>query len=132
MNLNEQIRRIRRFLRDPSGKIWSRELIIDTFNEIAEDLQRKMGILEAAIVLRVPGYYQWSYLFNWERIFLPFDDRKHYKALYQDSTGSVHSTIWEAQQADDEEGITTDPGCHFTQPWEGWYGPQQPGAPIRS
>lgn len=117
----EQLRRIRRKLRDPDGNIWSRAFIITLFNDIQKDIQVKTRYLEDVQVLRLPSYYHISYLHEWEWVFLP--DSQYYRALkYFEQDSTAYTAVWEAQELFGIASNTSDDGAHFTQPWEAWAG----------
>ena len=121
MTFVDQLTRIRRFLRDPDGKIWDRNFIEYVFNDIQEDIQQKTDYLEGIEVLNVPAFYQMSYMFEFEYRYLA--GTKFYRCLYeQQQNGEVYTNHWEFTA---EQGIDSQPrdeGTHFTQPWEAFSG----------
>lgn len=117
----EQLRRIRRKLRDPDGDIWSRDFIINLFNDVQKDIQTKTRYLEDVQVLRLPSFYHASYLHEWEWAFLP--DSQYYRALrYFEQDSTAYTSRWEAQEIFGIASDVSDEGAHFTQPWEAWSG----------
>ena len=127
MKFHEQLKRIRRFLRDPNGNIWGHTLLKNIFNDVQRELQVKTRILEDVTVLRVPPFYQSSYIYDWE---WPYKlGTKVYKAL-RDQGDYVFCHRFEPQVNLGFSSDGTDEGIHITQPWEAWMG-HDPGEPIR-
>lgn len=120
MNLGDQLKRIRRFLRDPTASIWGRSFLINLFNDAQKEMQIKTGFLEDVSVLPVPPSYQWSYQYDWETGYL--DGTKHHQALQFHEQGDFSFChIFEPQI--DFYGLSSDAsdwGAHFTHPWEAW------------
>lgn len=117
MNFGEQLKRIRRYLRDPDGNIWSRALLLNLFNDVQRDIQHKTWVLEDVRTVRVPPLYHCAYLFDWEWAYLPENLSQFYKALRERLQGDeVVCYRFEAQV--DNNGDANDEGEHFTQPWE--------------
>ncbi len=129
MNFGKQLRRIRRFLRDPNGNIWSRALLLNLFNDAQRELQIKTRYLEDIQAIRVPPLYHAAYLFDWEWPYLPSSGSQFYRALkdYQQGDYTV-CYQWEAQF--DNSGDAGDEGVHFTQPWEAFVG-EVPGDQVK-
>ncbi len=117
----EQLRRIRRKLRDPDGDIWSRDFIINLYNDVQKDIQTRTRYLEDVQVLRAPSFFHNSYLHEWEWAFLP--DSQHYRALlYFEQDSTAHTAVWEAQELFGISSDVSDVGAHVTHPWEAWAG----------
>ena len=118
MNLREQLKRIRRYLRDPDGNIWSRDLLINLYNDAQENLQIQTRFLENAQTLRTPTLYQFSYMYDWE--WGQLSGTQFYQALRFHEQGEFSFTMmWESQL--DFGGTTPEYGTMFTHPWEAWY-----------
>jgi hypothetical protein len=121
MNLGKQIRRVRKFLRDPEGNIWSRPLLLNLINDAQREIQIKTGYLEDIQAIRIPPLYHFSYMFDWEWPYLPTNQSQFYKALKDYQQGDyVLCHQWEAQL--NNCGDAADEGAHFTQPWEAFVG----------
>lgn len=117
MNLGDQLKRVRRFLRDPDGNLWSRAVLVNLYNDVQRDLQMKLRYLEDVVAIRVPPLYHMAYLHDWEWPYLSSKESQFYRALryhYQGDFTFCH--IWESQS--DHSGDASDDGYHFTQPWE--------------
>lgn len=115
----DQLTRIRRFLRDPSGNIWTDNYLKTLYNDVQRDLQIKTYILEDVQALRVPQLYQFSYMFDWEWRYLPSTQSQFYQCLkLHHQSGWSLCYQWEAQEL---TGISSDVGesyHQFTHPWE--------------
>jgi len=128
MNFGDQLRKIRRFLRDPNGNIWSRSFLKATYNDVQSDIQRRLKFLEQIAVLNYPPRYQLSYLYDWEWPFLT--GSQFYQALrYHDQSDYTFSSLWEAQSDYGVTGVVNDSGFQFTHPWEAFTG-DTPAVPI--
>lgn len=112
-----ELKRIRYFLRDPNGSIWSENFLKHLYNDVQQDFQHKTNVLEDVVAQRVPATFQYAYLYDWEWRNLPADESLFHQALtIHDDYTICHR--WEAQQI---AGIATDVadyGIHFTQSWE--------------
>lgn len=129
MNFGKQLRRIRRFLRDPDGNIWSRALLLNLFNDAQREIQHKTRYLEDVTAIRVPPLYHCSYLFDFEWAYLSSSQSQFYKAFREYHQGDFVITYqWEAQL--DHSGDAPDEGVHFTQPWEAFTG-EVPGEQVK-
>ena len=121
MNWNQLRKRIRRFLRDPSGNIWDDTILLSLFNDEQAHFLNKTGLLEKIDVIRVPPRYQQSYMFDWEYANVDHDG-KEYKCLrYQQQSDLVFCFLWESQQVGIGSGVNSGHGEHYTHPFEAWY-----------
>jgi hypothetical protein len=129
MNFGRQLRRMRRFLRDPDANIWSRALLLNLFNDAQRELQIKTRVLEDVYAIRVPPLYHAAYLFDWEWPYLSTNQSQYYKALKDYQQGDFAFCYqWEAEF--DHAGATADEGIHFTQPREAFVG-EVPGDQVK-
>jgi len=120
MNFSDELKRIRRFLRDPNGKIWDRDMILDIYNDVQTDLQQKTKIAEAIAGIPVPSPVHMSYTYDWEAEFVD-DPEASYKCFYEEqNTGTVCTYRWEIEAVLGLPATGSDRGMHFTQPWEAW------------
>lgn len=127
MSWADDLERIRYFLRDPLGNIWSDGFLMHLYNDVQKDYQNKTHILEDIQTQRVPGIYQGAYLFDWEYAFLT--GSQFYQALSQHDEG-ICCHRWEPQQTARTDVDVADYGIHFTQPWEAFMG-EIPGELVR-
>jgi len=131
MNWGDQLTRIRRYLRDPDGNIWSDSLLLRLYNNAQKDMQIEVGQLEDIQVFRVPSLYQESYLYDWEWRHTDNTAGYVFQALnFLDQQDMVYVANWEAEQITSTGATTNDSGWYFTQPWEAFMdGVTSPGNP---
>lgn len=123
MNFGEQLKRIRRMLRDPDANIWERAFLKTSYNDIQRDIQRKVRFLENATVLNYPPRYQIAYLYDWEWQYLPSGQTRFYQCLRYHQQGDYsYCHRWEPQTDYGTDDVIDDEGAHFTQPWEAFAG----------
>jgi len=113
-------KRIRRFLRDPDGNIWSDGLLKRLFNDSHVDFNEMVGMLEKLDTLRVPPMYQMSYMYPWEYKYANHDGKNYVCFKFHQQGAWVCTNKWETQQLGLGTGSGTDEGTAFTQPWEGF------------
>ena len=131
MTLQAQVKKIRRYLRDPDGNVWSREFINNLYNDAQKDLQQQTQYLEEIAVVSLPPRYQYSYMYDWEWAFLPSGESYFYQCLkYQDLGDFVYCHEWETQENFGVSGDVGDIGTQCTHPWEAWY--TSPGFLIKN
>ena len=116
----DNIKKIRRFLRDPDGNIWTDNLLKRLFNDSQVDFNEKVGMLEKIEALRVPQYYQMSYIYPWEWNYRDTAGKEYQCLKYHQQGGWICSFKWETQQLGLSAGSETDEGHAFTHPWEGY------------
>jgi hypothetical protein len=125
--LNDSIIRIRRFLRDPGGAIWSDDDLLLWFNEAQMEIVQKTGVLERVEAHYYPGRFTWSYQNDWEWEYIEGD---RYKCLMENqASGEVICYPWESGYWMSLSG-TPDDGYRMTQPWESAYGTPADAIPI--
>ena len=119
--IEDQLVRIRRFLRDPNAKIWSNDLLINIYNDIQQEIQNRVNLLEGVTVIKVPPSYRWSYLYDWEYAYLPTTETGFYQALKQHQQATqVYCFEWELQQVWEITPDVNASGSQFFHPWEAW------------
>lgn len=126
MTWADDLEKVRRFLRDPDGNIWSEAYLRHEFNDVQQDFQNRTNFVEEVAVQRVPGLYQGAYLFEWERRHL--NVTVDYRALTRHDDFAICGP-WEAQVITGLASDADDPGAHFTQPWEAYM--DTPGEVVR-
>lgn len=116
---SESETRLRRFLRDPSGDIWTSLDLQTYFNDAQVEIAQKTNLLVRVEAHYYPPRYDYAYLFDWERGYIEGDV---YQALQvnQANSGEVISYPWESAWYLDTS-TTPDDGDRFTQPWEAHY-----------
>ena len=124
---NSSLIRIRRFLRDPDGGIWSDADLVRYFNDAQYDFAQKAPVLERVDAYRYPPNFNWSYMHDWERA---HTDGDRYKCFtFNQATGMVITYPWEASYWLDNSDIKDD-GYRFTHPWESAYAAPADIVPI--
>lgn len=116
----DEMARVRRYLRDPQGNIWSDDVIIALWNETQRHLSMMRGLLEDVRVLGAPPRYHASYMFDWEYAYTGELDPVH--KMYRDQGGFYVTTSRFEHQV--HQGITSDaPDVEemVSHPWEAWH-----------
>ena len=114
-----ELEKIRRYLRDPDGNIWSEGLLRDLWNQTQTDLQNKTNILEDVTSISVPPRFQVSYIHDWETQFIDEGDTA-YRCFRNQGNHFSFTTRCEAQIAAGIGSDATDLGPMATHPWEAW------------
>lgn len=117
----EQKKRIRRYLRDPDGNIWSDAILLRLYNNAQQDVARVYGILEEVDVIRVPPLFEGAYLYDWEwRYTNNAAGWVHQALTLWDQGGYVFSSRWEPEQLTRNASNTPEFGDNYVHPWEAW------------
>lgn len=99
MKWYEQKERIRRFLRDPDGNIWSDSLLLRLYNHSQQDIGEAYGTLEDVDVIRIPPIFECAYLYDWEWRYSDPSYGWTWQTLnLWDQGGYVYSSRWEPEQ----------------------------------
>ena len=93
MAIGEYIERVRYFLRDPTGKIWSDEVILEAFNEVCQHLQQRTNLLAEVRVQAIPPRWQVTYQQEFEQAFLP--GRLAYRMNWNHRNNVLVTQRWE-------------------------------------
>jgi hypothetical protein len=125
----DDLKMIRRFLRDPDGNIWDEPYLRHTWNDLQKDMQNRTGVLEDVVAQRVPDLYHCAYMFDWEWRHLPENYSEFYQCLRKHDEG-VFCHAWEPQEVTGISSDTQEDGAHFTQPFEAFMG-LVPGEEVR-
>lgn len=115
----EELKRIRRFLRDPDGNIWSDDLLIGLWNEMQRRLQVERNLLIDVAVLGAPPKIHATYLYQWEYGYSGVS-RPIQQVLRDQGGFYVASGRFEHQAA---QGFSIDVASeheNYTQPFEAW------------
>lgn len=117
MTFADELVKIRRMLRDPDGNIWSDDFLRHQWNDVQQIYQHQTLVLEDVHAQRVPGLFQYSYMYDHEYQNLPTEYSHFYQCLNQhDDYVICHR--WEPQHITGIAADVSDYGAHFTQPWE--------------
>ena len=117
----DELTKVRRFLRDPDGNIWSDAFLKHLWNDVQKDVQNRIGILEDVIAQRIPDLYHCSYLYDWEWSYLPSQYSEFFQALRKHDE-YVFCHAWEPQEITSISSDAVELGAHCTQPWEAFMG----------
>ena len=119
MSFSDSLTRLRRFLRDPDGTIWTDADIMTYYNDSQVEIAQKTGLLLKVETLNYPPEYDYSYLHDWEYEFI---SGSLYQALFVNQLvdDEVISHVWEAYYEGD--GLTyPDDTDRLVHPWEAEY-----------
>jgi hypothetical protein len=118
MIFSDSLARIRLFLRDPDGDIWSDNDVLTYFNDAQTEIASKTRILTTVDTSPYPPSYSWSYLYDFEYEYVDGDE---YRPLHSHmQSGDIRCFPWEGAFWF-ETSSTPDDGAEFTQPWESEY-----------
>jgi hypothetical protein len=125
----EELKILRRYLRDPDGRIWGGDVILDAYNETQDDLQRRLGLYHTVRVMPSPPRWQISYLHDWEWEFRAVPGRAVWWALRHHGQGATYCAPFEDQALVGYDAAESEYGtAAVIHPWEAWYA--LPGAPV--
>jgi hypothetical protein len=121
MDWSDQRTRVRRFLRDPDGNIWSNNLLLRLYNDEQHWLQNEIGEAEDVKSIRIPPKFQMGYMFDWEWPHNDSEDGEVYQCgYYWDADTYVFFHKWEAQHLAGVTPTSNALGANYTYPWEAW------------
>jgi hypothetical protein len=118
MPLSTNITKLRRFLRDPDGLIWSDADLLVYWNDAQVEIGLKTDILERAEAYFYPPQYTWSYNHDWETGYISGDKYQWSQMLQQTADQITH--LWESAYYQDLNTAADDGDC-FAHPWESAY-----------
>jgi hypothetical protein len=108
------LERIRRFLRDPNGNIWTDNQLLLYWNQAETDLAQKTGLLVWVRALAWPTRMNWTYHHEFEKQYTDGDRIR--VGTYWYANDMVLTCPWEASYWMDD--APSDEGHRWTQPWE--------------
>lgn len=114
----EQLTKIRRFLRDPDGEIWSDQDVLVYFNDVLLELARKVGYIEKVHTYKYPPEWSFSYVHAWEWAYVEGD--KYQALIPWQARNSTVCYPWEAGYFLSNSDVADD-GYRFIHPWEAFY-----------
>lgn len=115
---NASLTRIRRFLRDPSAKIWATDLLRRAWNEAQLEIFQKVGMIEEVGAYPYPPQFTYSYTHDWENAYAE-GDKYQAMELWQ-ADGKVVCWSWETTHWVTEDGPDSG-GARITVPLEAAY-----------
>lgn len=118
MTFADELIKLRRFLRDPDGNIWTDDTVRTFWNDAQLEIATKIGFLERVNSYRWPPQWTWSYQRDWEQ---PYVDGDRYQCLLLWQARNMECTYpWEPAYWMSLINAT-DEGMRFTHPWETIY-----------
>jgi hypothetical protein len=123
--------RMRRFLRDPEGVIWSTLDLMAYFNDAQVEMAQKTGLLVRVENHYYPPQYDYSYMYDWEKNY--FDGTGFQMFTVNQASGDVITYPWESgyylstQQTQDDD-------YRYMHPWEVHYASsaELPAVPLHA
>ncbi len=131
MTPKKTVTRLRRFLRDPDGHIWSDADLIRYWNDAIYEFSLKaVGLLKRVDVYRYPPAWTWVYMWDWEWQYTD-GDRRRCLEEWQEG-GMVVCYPWEpgGHRYDNSSTPDTSGGYRYTMPFEAYAGGGKPADPI--
>jgi hypothetical protein len=119
MALTASLGRIRRFLRDIDGVVWSDSDLLVLWNEAQYEIAQKTGMIEKIENYYYPPVFNWSYHWEWEKQYTDGDRLRQCLSINEVS-GSIVSYPWESFYWLSTLS-TPDTGYRVTQQWEAFY-----------
>lgn len=121
---SEHRKRIRRFLRDPDGNIWSDADLLSLFNQEQDEFQNVYGGVKNVEIVRLPPLFQSTYMFDFE---WPYTDHAsgYVNSVPSDlkyyDQGYIFCTYrWEGPHIAGHTAPGSDAGTFCFHPWETW------------
>ena len=121
MTWETQLERIRRFLRDPDGNIWSDSLLLRLYNDEQFEIHHKCGQLQEVKVVRLPSQWVCSYVHDWEWTFSGHADGEVFMPLrIADGYDYTVCFEWEIEHLYGADTSATALGSQWTHPFEAY------------
>lgn len=127
MEWSEHKSRLRRFLRDPDGNIWSDSLILRLFNDEQKHFQNAINLAEDVQAVRIPPMFQMSYMHQWEWRHADHTGYNYQCFNVYDPADMVFTYWYESEIIANQTSFTADSNYHFTHPWEAFASGVTPG-----
>lgn len=121
MDWTEQLTRIRRWVRDPNGDIFTDPFLLRIYNDEHQQIFSMLGTVMDVKVIRTHPEFQGSYTQDWEWKFSGYSYGDVYQVgLLDDASETVYLNVWEAEQLKAYGATSYEQGDVYTQPWEAW------------
>jgi hypothetical protein len=118
---SDNLKKIRRFLRDPDSKIFEDPFLLNLWNYGQADLHRATDFDMEIAVLRVPPNHQMSVSHDWEWTFAEHEKGHPFKfSIDSHQSPMAISHVWEEQALSLSTGEDSAPGDRYTHPWEAY------------
>jgi hypothetical protein len=123
--------RMRRFLRDPDGLIWSSLDLQTYFNDAQVEMANKTGLIVRVENHYYPPQYDWSYTYDWERDYV--GGTRYQMFMVNQASGDVITYPWEAAYYLSTQQ-TEDTDYRYMHPWEAHYvsSAETPAVPLHA
>jgi hypothetical protein len=119
MALTDSLSRIRRFLRDIDGIVWSDADLLVLWNEAQYEIAQKTGMIEKIEAYYYPPVFDWAYQWDWEQQYTS-GDRLQRSLSVNELTVDTITHPWESFYWLDTLS-TQDEGMRVTHLWESFY-----------
>jgi len=131
MAWSDQRTRIRRYLRDPDGNIWSDALLLNLYNDEQAYIASKVSIDANVQAVRIPGKFQSGYMHDLEYTHSGYATRHPYQfGYYDDKNDYVYLHKWEIEHIEALSSASTScEGSTYTHPWEAFVSGVTPSEP---
>ena len=121
MDWSDHLTRIRRWVRDPDGDIFTENFLLRLFNDELQQLYSLLSPVADVQAVRTHPEFQGSYTHDWEWAHTDHDAGDVYHVGgYYDAGEYTYLYIWEPEQLKGFAATTSDAGDVYTQPWEAW------------
>lgn len=117
MNWADNIKRIRRYLRDQDGNIWTDAFLKNSYNDAQRSMVKECGGLERVESCRYPSRYSMSYLFDWEYAYC-HEGKRHRALIWHQQSKISASSMFEVLAESYSTDTVSDVGWGITHPWE--------------
>lgn len=128
MTLTETLTKLRRFLRDPDGEIWTDADLLAYWNDAQLEVTQKTLILSRVEAHHYPPEYNFTYTHDWERQYVEGDSYNPFERSMT-RAGLSFTHVWESAYYLDTL-TTTQSGYRCTHPWEGYYAASDGFVPV--
>lgn len=119
MTLTDTLTKLRRFLRDPDGDIWTDADLLVYWNDAQLDVAQKTLVLARVEAHHYPPEYDYAYTHDWEQAYIGGDSYCPFE-VSQTRAGLSFTHVWESAYYLDSV-TTTQSNYRITHPWEGAY-----------
>jgi len=117
--------RMRRYLRDPDGNIWTDAELQRLFNIEQINFLRDWGGIEDVTIVRMPPLFQFSYMHAWEWPYTEHEQGYVYSCIsdrnYYDQASIAYMFRWEPEIIAGSDSTVSEIGHFYTHPWEAWF-----------
>jgi hypothetical protein len=121
MDWATQLNRIRRWIRDPIGNIFSEPFLRRLYNDEQQRIYSLLGVVSNIQAIRTHPAFQSGYTHDLEWVYSGHANGEVYQVgQYYDAGDYVYLHVWEAESLKGYGATTQESGDVYTQPWEAW------------